>query len=83
MNDNARRFRGEVDWLRVELGSTTNPDRLRDALESTLDYLDRVALDPRTQDGVHIATYVRRLIRKRLAGQGDFDVIAPPEAPSE
>lgn len=76
--------RAEVDRLRVQLSETTDPELLRDALESVLDFMDRVADQFRySDDAWYITTNTRRLTRLALAGQNEHGVTPLPEIPSD
>lgn len=57
-----------------------DPRALRAALDTTLDYLDELA-SRRTEDGIHVSTYTRRLIAQTLRGQTIYGTTRPPELP--
>lgn len=70
------------DEVRDLIRDTNDPRVLRAALEHTLDYLDVLA-DRRAEDGIHVATYTRRLISRALRNQTSHGTSRPPEMPSE
>lgn len=69
-----------TDELRGMIHEIDDPRVLRAALDATLDYLDELA-SRRTEDGIHVSTYTRRLIARTLRGQTIYDTTRPPELP--
>lgn len=73
----------DADSLHVQLSDISDPVLLRNALESVLDYLDRVTTRAHDDDILHVSTYLRRLIHLALNGQNEYGVTPPPEMPSD